>query len=459
MQKGKKVPGTALRIYEGGQNSASACQALLGHFWEVEMRQAAITAITVYFATSVWGQSILFYDGFEDGSVMTWWAPARLAQTGQTTCYAEDGTEIACKGSGQDGDHRAGVPLPTPRFEINGDGTVTDLLTGLVWLRDAGCGELPGTDSEGKSDWLTALSAAGSLADGVCGLTDGSEAGDWRLPSVLELQSLVHTGFTFPAMSNTAGTGQHTEGDPFFNVTDGRDHWTSTAYEVYGSRAWIVRTAHCNVQSRDMSSAYCVWPVRDEGNWRPARARNSGRITCRDPGGSTPCNGTGQDGDLHPGVAWPQPRFVDNGDGTVTDLLTGLVWLRNAGCFSDITWQQALDAANSLADGSCDLTDGSVVGDWRMPNSNELHSLFDYEYHTPAMSNGDGSGIATNGDPFLNMSVYRYLWSSTTYNTPLGAESAVIVWIVYTGSQENRFKTFDSSNQLLAVRDQDQPEF
>lgn len=423
------------------------------------MRQIAAIAITLLLAASVWGQSIVFYDGFEDGSFMTWWAPARLAQTGQTTCYAEDGTEIDCTGTGQDGDLRAGVPLPTPRFEINGDGTVTDLLTGLVWLRDAACGELAGTDSDGKSDWLTALSASGSLADGVCGLTDGSVSGDWRLPSLLELQSLVHTGFASPAMSNTAGTGQHTEGDPFYNVTNGHDHWTSTVCEVFDSEAWIVRTAHTNVQGRDMSSTYTVWPVRDEGNWRPARVRNSGQVTCRDPGGSMPCTGTGQDGELRPGVAWPQPRFVDNGNGTITDMLTGLVWLRNAGCFEDLTWQQALDAANSLAEGLCDLTDGSVAGDWRMPNSNELHSLFDYEYHTPAISNSEGTGKATNGDPFLNLNTYTHLWSSTTYNVPLGGKSAAIAWIVHSGSQANLSKTFGSPTQLLTVRDQYRPEF
>jgi len=41
--------------------------------------------------------------------------------------------------------------------------------------------------------------------------------------------------------------------------------------------------------------------------------------------------GTGQDGDIRAGVAWPVPRFMDNGDGTVTDNLTGLIWTQNAG--------------------------------------------------------------------------------------------------------------------------------
>ena len=49
--------------------------------------------------------------------------------------------------------------------------------------------------------------------------------------------------------------------------------------------------------------------------------------------GQTSSNATGDDGDLQRGVAWPDPRFTDNGDGTVTDNLTGLIWLKNANCF------------------------------------------------------------------------------------------------------------------------------
>ena len=49
--------------------------------------------------------------------------------------------------------------------------------------------------------------------------------------------------------------------------------------------------------------------------------------------GQTTSYATGDDGDLEKGVAWPNPRFTDNSDGTVTDNLTGLIWLKNANCF------------------------------------------------------------------------------------------------------------------------------
>jgi hypothetical protein len=60
-----------------------------------------------------------------------------LPETGQTTCYDTEGDVIPCAGTGQDGDIQAGVAWPDPRFRDNGDGTVTDNLTGLMWLKDA----------------------------------------------------------------------------------------------------------------------------------------------------------------------------------------------------------------------------------------------------------------------------------------------------------------------------------
>jgi len=94
----------------------------------------------------------------------------------------------------------------SPVFTDNGNGTVTDNRTCLIWLQDASCADLPGTDTNGKANWDTAKTAASSLANGTCGLTDGSQAGDWHLPTIQELQSLVHYGYYSPAMSNAAGT-------------------------------------------------------------------------------------------------------------------------------------------------------------------------------------------------------------------------------------------------------------
>jgi hypothetical protein len=123
------------------------------------------------------------------------------------------------------------------------------------------------------------------------------------------------------------------------------------------------------------------------------------------------------DGALQPGVAWPSSRFTDNlvnevGNGTVTDNLTGLTWLKNANCFGSQTWDNALTAANTLASGSCGLLDGSSAGDWHLPSKNELWSLVDYGRSSPALP---------SGYPFSNVQSNGY-WSSTSY--PAGTVNA-----------------------------------
>ena len=63
-------------------------------------------------------------------------------------------------------------------------------------------------------------------------------------------------------------------------------------------------------------------------------------------------------------------RYVNCGNGTVTDTVTGLIWLQNANCFSEI-YSAANQAAAGLAAGQCGLTDGSSAGDWRLPTKAE----------------------------------------------------------------------------------------
>ena len=179
---------------------------------------------------------------------------APVEKTRQTTCYDELGTVISCSGKGQDGDIQAGVAWPSPRFKDNGDGTVTDDLTGLIWLKNANC-------ADATKSWFDALTYCNTLNSGECGLTDDSEEGDWRLPNVKELQSLIHYGFNSPALPNTAGTGQWTPGDPFTNVQSSY-YWSSTTY-VYGTNnAWYVYMGDGLVVYRWRINGNYVWPVR-----------------------------------------------------------------------------------------------------------------------------------------------------------------------------------------------------
>ena len=167
--------------------------------------------------------------------------------TGQTLCYDSNGTVIPCAGTGQDGEYQKGVPRPTPRFTDNGDGTVTDNLTNLIWLKNANpCGSV---------SWADALTYCNELAEDTAGLTDGSTAGDWRMPNISELASLVS-----PGQNNPWGLPP---GHPFTNVIAS---WSSTTDPENPEGAFNMNfTTGGNVEeSGKPLSAMPVWPVRDD---------------------------------------------------------------------------------------------------------------------------------------------------------------------------------------------------
>ena len=170
-----------------------------------------------------------------------------LPKTGQITCYDADGNVIDCAETGQDGDIQAGVEWPEPRFEDNGNGTVTDHLTGLIWLKNANCG--------GTMTWNQALTYCNDLASGLCGLTDGSVAGNWRLPNIVELESLVNTEKSGPAAwLNSQG----------FSNDQASDYWSATAHAGFTNFVWGVDMDDGHVFDYNKSSNYYVWPVRAE---------------------------------------------------------------------------------------------------------------------------------------------------------------------------------------------------
>lgn len=186
-----------------------------------------------------------------------------ILATGQTKCWqgVDPYAEIDCAATGQDGEYQMGLkPGKKGRFKDNGNGTVEDLLTGLIWLKDASCDEL-GPNGDGSVNWQGALEAANALAEGQCGLTDKSKLGDWRLPNVNELLSLIDREFVYPALSNAAGNGQWTEGDAFSGVQG--VYWSSTSYVGNPEGAWAggIVSGQVGGLSKNLVSEY-VWPVR-----------------------------------------------------------------------------------------------------------------------------------------------------------------------------------------------------
>lgn len=143
--------------------------------------------------------------------------------------------QLAAGHWGQTGTYSAGAAPPcfdnANRYVDCGNGTVTDTVTGLVWLKDANCG---------YAAYANANAFAAALQNGSCGLTDNSSPGDWRLPTKEEWQATVAravalgcTGANGPALTDTAGTGCFSAGSqPFINVASNPYYWTSSADEI-----------------------------------------------------------------------------------------------------------------------------------------------------------------------------------------------------------------------------------
>lgn len=132
----------------------------------------------------------------------------------------------------------------------------------------------------------------------------------------------------------------------------------------------------------DVAKGKKYWSLT-KGNWGLKTGTGTG-------GGGVECS-TGAD------------RFKDNGDGTVTDNCTQLIWLKNANCFGWQEWLEAKNKASQLTAGQCGLTSGSSGGNWHLPSMRELQSLFDFSRYDPALP---------KDHPFSNVQM-DYYWSST----------------------------------------------
>jgi len=323
-----------------------------------------------------------------------------LPKTGQTKCYDSAGLELAsCTGTGQDGEIQAGISWPNPRF-TNPDGStpvsgniILDKLTGLEWAKDAGTPTVSGTPTctGGAKTWQGAL-------DYVACLNTNNYLGhnDWYLPNINELESVTNADQSNPsAWLNIQG---------FSNFLIG-DYWSSSTYKNSTSIAWHVGMVSDSmsagiVSASSKGSSGNVWPVRTGKN------------------GTAPLWKTGQttsyyandDGALKHGVAWPTTRFQENGDGTITDALTGIIWTKDAYApgpptcnpASMKTWTEAFGYVNCL-------NSSEYLGhkDWRLPNKKELLSLMDFSQFGPSL---------LAGHPFTTVrtDINNFYWSGST---------------------------------------------
>lgn len=274
-----------------------------------------------------------------------------------------------------------------PDYQDNGDGTVTDLVSGLMWQKSPdlnGDGVINVAD---KLSYYEALAAADTF--NLAGYTD------WRLPSVKEMYSLI----IFSGIDPSGFEGNDTDELVPFIDTDYFDF-------AYGDTEAGERIIDAQMAS---STLYVGTTMNGDETMFGVNFAD-GRIKGY---GTGPMPGQQEDKQFYVMYVRDNPDygindFVDNGDGTITDNATGLMWMQDDDG-EGMVWEDALSYAES--------SDFANYNDWRLPNAKELQSIVDY---TRAPSVTNSAAI----DPVFNCSVitdegeednYPFYWTGTTH--------------------------------------------
>jgi len=286
--------------------------------------------------------------------------PYVIVGTGQTKCYDDRGKIAPPKPGqpfyGQDAQH----PGPAASYKDNGDGTVSDLNTGLMWAKARG----------EKVTWDAAVAGAGACRAG--------NHDDWRMPTIKELYSLINFtgGFHFRAADST----------PYLD--------TKFFAFVYGDESKGQRGIDCQDWSatqyigKTMNGNPTVFGV----NFADGRIKGYPKVF---PGGRGALMYVRY---VRGNPAYGRNDFRDNGDGTISDRATGLMWSK-ADSGKGLNWEQSLAYAATL----------KLAGraDWRLPNAKELQSIVDYT-RIPACDPVLQTTKLSDGE-------YPFYWSSTTH--------------------------------------------
>ncbi|MFC1991686.1 DUF1566 domain-containing protein [Chloroflexota bacterium] len=303
-----------------------------------------------------------------------------IVDTGQNRCY--DNSEIiSCpqpSGAffGQDAQYQGKQPI----YQDNGDGTVTDLNTGLMWQKDTGV----------KMTWEEAALGADSFRLG--GYTD------WRMSSIKELYSLIiFTGVT--GRSESDSTPYIDTNYFLFNYGD------TDIGERFIDSQYISSTRYVSTTIDGNDTAFGVnygdgrikgYPITNP------RTREDNKFYVRYVRGND-----------HYG----KNNFTDNRDGTITDVATGLQWMQmDSGDFNvgddgngKLNWEQALEWAENL--------EYAGYSDWRLPDAKELQGIVDYN-RSPDTTNSaaiDSIFTTTSINDEGGNTNYPFYWTSTTH--------------------------------------------
>ncbi|WP_130472446.1 DUF1566 domain-containing protein, partial [Candidatus Magnetaquicoccus inordinatus] len=231
------------------------------------------------------------------------------------------------------------------------------------------------------------------------------------------------------------------------------NYWTSTTASFYTDKAFMVSFANAAIAVDNTLNTAHFMAVRDPVTGTTLVPKSGQIISYH----------TRDDGALQKGVAWPAPRFSDQGDGSVIDLLTGLTWMKNAKCWGiSMSWT---DALNKIADLNNDLTNKNCSvapvylgskSDWRLPSRSELESLLDMGSNTTLLPPAIPPVMPALplAHPFSNVTPVDETWPHTddAYWSSSTAQDAQNGWTIQFSMGEIRSENKTSSYHVWPVR-------
>ena len=265
----------------------------------------------------------------------------------------------------------ANYTINNPSYTNNNDGTVTDNNTGLMWEVDMG-------DKITFNDAFTKASTS-TLANYT----------DWRVPTIKELYSLI----LFTGSVNGEIAIDYFIDTNYFNQPLGD---TSIGEREIDAQTWSA-TEYVGLTMNSDETVFGVNFIDGRIKGYPKYKPSSG------------AENTMYFRLVRNNNEYGTNNFVDNNDGTISDLATGLMWQKaDDGTARD--WQESLTYADNLTLGN--------KSDWRLPNAKELQSIVDYT-RSPQTTNSaaidpifDTTEIT---DPNGNSGQYPYFWTGTTH--------------------------------------------
>lgn len=337
-------------------------------------------------------------------------------ETGQQLCF--NATEaVDCQNSGQYFGQDAQFTSNRQSYTSYSNDTITDKVTGIMWIKS------PDTNRNGRINKADKLSSTDAIH--YCKSLEFSGYADWQLPTIKQIYSLINF--------------QGTDTDPMAKNTSVLTPFVDTQIFdfAYGNPTDLERVI-------DSQYATTNKYINDEGtkmlfgvNLADGRIKGYEEdFFGRDKTYFVQC--------MRGNTAYGTPQYVDNGDKTITDLQSGLMWSQNdSGAYhakgldysQAFDWKQAnKEDFNPLKDGENKygamnwlealayvqkMNDANYLGynDWRLPDVKELVSIVNYDYSptktgTPAI------------DPIFNMTTivnengdddWGFYWSNTTH--------------------------------------------